>query len=238
MLCVIPIAGRGRRLQSISGDIPKALLNVNNRPLIIRLLERLVPIVTKVCLVVNVDSKGFQESIGDSILGIPVYYSLQPRPLGVADAVLRASSMITESFLVIMGDSYFDETLLPYIEMWKKTDCSGAVMIEPVGKSISGNVGLVKVKNSRIIAIKKGPCRYEDHYRVCGMMILPKEIVEACRNILPADTGEYEIEDAVSWLVERGHNFIAIPFKGWRRNINTPQDLKEVEHRIKGEIAV
>jgi dTDP-glucose pyrophosphorylase len=41
-----------------------------------------------------------------------------------------------------------------------------------------------------------------------------------------------EIEDVVAQLVRDGHRFGAIPYRGWRRNINTPEDVARVEDRL------
>jgi len=231
MLCVIPMAGRGRRLRSITGNNPKALINIGGRLLIQILVECVAPVVTKICLVVGPESNAIQKRLGNKIEGIPVRYVTQPRPLGVADAVLRACPVVNGPFIIVMGDTYFDESLLPHIEMWKKSDSKGAILTEPVANRLSGNMGLVNVEDGRIVEIRKGLPRDKDECRVCGMMILPEEICETCRAIHPADTGEYELEDAVACLLDRGYKFIGIPFEGWRRNINKPEDLKEVELR-------
>jgi hypothetical protein len=34
--------------------------------------------------------------------------------------------------------------------------------------------------------------------------------------------------------MEEGATFAAIPYRGWRRNINTPEDLAEVRARFTG----
>ncbi len=64
------------------------------------------------------------------------------------------------------------------------------------------------------------------------MMILPEAAFQACDAVSRARTGEYEMEDVVSWLIEQGYQFQAIPFRGWRRNINTLADLRDASERI------
>ena len=80
---MIPAAGRGSRLQSATGDQPKALLKLAGRPIVDWLLQRLGSTVTDVCLVVDDLQGPIRQAIGDQRYGIRIHYVLQPAPLGV-----------------------------------------------------------------------------------------------------------------------------------------------------------
>ena len=69
-------------------------------------------------------------------------------------------------------------------------------------------------------------------WRVCGLTILPSEAFEASGCIRPGEGGALEVEDGVAWLMSnRNAEFLAIPYSGWRRNINTASDLQVVRAR-------
>ena len=52
----------------------------------------------------------------------------------------------------------------------------------------------------------------------------------------PSNRGEYEISDAVGFLLESGRTTDAFPLDGWRLNIGEPEGRDEVEHRMGGEV--
>ena len=88
MWCVVPVAGQGKGLYPLTEDKPKALIKIYGRSIIERLLERVAPAVTNICLVVGDGDSSIRAAVGDRIYGVPVRYVAQPEPLGVAHAVL------------------------------------------------------------------------------------------------------------------------------------------------------
>jgi dTDP-glucose pyrophosphorylase len=61
------------------------------------------------------------------------------------------------------------------------------------------------------------------------MLILPHAAFRACQDVAPAQaTGELEVEDLTRLLLAEGYRFLALPYRGWRRNINVPKDVRRV----------
>ncbi len=237
MWCVIPAAGRGSRLEPLVRGEPKALLDIEGRSILDRLLERLAPTVTDVCVVVGESGAAIQEQIGSVRHGIRIHYAVQPQPLGVAEAVCRSRTIVSGSFLVVMGDVYYEERLAPYIERWRLSNAAGAVLVEPVVDSDRGSMGLVRVAADRVVEIEKAAFTGQTRYRACGLMILPDAAFAVCRELRPGSTDELELEDVVARLIRDGFDFLPIRYQGWRRNINSLEDLRLVETRLRLESA-
>lgn len=231
MWCVIPAAGRGTRMGPAGGR-PKALLEIGGRLLIDHLLDRLPDVVTDVCLVVGSEGRGVRE-LGRTRLGRRMHYVVQPRPTGVADAAMRAADLVSGTTLVIMGDVYYEDGLAPYVEALQAGEASGGILVEKSGAAVGRDpVGLVKLEGDRVVATHKAPFTGEARYRVCGLFLLPETAWDAGREIRSDTTGEFELETLVQALIDRGHVFRAVEYTGWRRNINTPRDLRLVKRRI------
>jgi dTDP-glucose pyrophosphorylase len=154
----------------------------------------------------------------------------------VADAVGRASNFVRGSFLVVMGDCYYEQALTDLVERWLGTDATGAVLVEPADSAGGQAMGLVRLSGGRIAQICKAPWTGDHDWRVCGAYLFPESYFVAAADTPPADSGEFELEDVVTRLVADGATFTAVPYGGWRRNINTPDDLAAVERRIAGSI--
>ena len=236
MWCVIAAAGRSTRMRTLTGDGPKALLEVDGKPLIEHLLDRLGPPVTDVCIVVAPAGLESLRRLGDRHGALNLHYVIQPDPAGVAHAVSQASGLVRGPFLVLMGDCYYERPLADFVDRWTRTGVPGAVLVEPADAAGGQPMGLVRLSDGSITEIFKAPWAGETEWRVCGAYLFPESYFTAAADTPPAGSGEYELEDVVTRLLADGASFSAIPYGGWRRNINTPADLAAVEQRIAGEI--
>ena len=97
-------------------------------------------------------------------------------------------------------------------------------------------MGLVRLEDRAVAEIFKAPWAGETDWRVCGAYLLPPTYFDAVAGTTPAASGEIEVEDVVTRLMSEGASFRAVPYAGWRRNINTPRDLAAVEARIAGRV--
>lgn len=65
-----------------------------------------------------------------------------------------------------------------------------------------------------------------------GAYAFEPAIFEACRSIEPAETGEYELADAITWLVDRGHAVGVHRHEGERVNVNVPDDVERAARLV------
>ncbi len=109
MKAMILAAGRGERMRPLSDALPKPLLEVGGKPLIVWQLERLL---TAGCaeIVVNVAYRGemIAAALGDgSRFGATIRYSREPEPLEVAGGIATALPLLgADTVLVVSGDVY------------------------------------------------------------------------------------------------------------------------------------
>jgi D-glycero-alpha-D-manno-heptose 1-phosphate guanylyltransferase len=108
---VILAGGRGTRLDSIPGDLPKPLRPINGRPFLAYLIDQVRNAgARRVLLAIGYRAEafaGFVEETGRT--GLQVETSVESAPLGTGGA-LRASlpRLRTDDVLVLNGDSYAD----------------------------------------------------------------------------------------------------------------------------------
>ena len=89
-------------------------------------------------------------------------------------------------------------------------------------------MGLLDVWAGEVTRVWKGTPR-EEKIRLAGAFIAPPTFFDAHEALTRLTEPEYEIEDAITHLLEDAERFIAVPYDGWRRNINTPEDVEIVE---------
>jgi len=208
------------------------LLEIGKRSVIEHLLDRLGAPFTDVCIVAAPDGLELLRRLGDSHGHLDLHYAVQPEATGVADAVNRASGLFRGPFVVLMGDCFYEQPMVGFVEQWKETEDQGAVLVEPAESAGGQPMGLVTVSDHRVTEIFKAPWSGETDWRVCGAYLFPDSYFAAAADTPRAESGERELEDVVTRLIATGVTFRAISYAGWRRNINTPEDLTAVEERI------
>ena len=84
---IVPAAGKGKRLQKLSGDLPKAMFPVGNRPMLEIVLENLDFIEEKnIYIVVGHGKEKIMERFGDRY-----HYAEQTEQLGTGHAVMMCA---------------------------------------------------------------------------------------------------------------------------------------------------
>ena len=166
---VIPVAGLGTRVRAIAGDLPKELLTVAAKPLIVHAIEGLAASGVRQIAVVLCPAK---ESIRQFLLGdppeflAPLSYAhvrvlfkacnfsffVQPQPRGLADAVSLCREFVgNEPFALIMPDNILLDGLpvvsqmIPFFSR-EGRDMLGAISLSMEEASRFGNVGILETE--------------------------------------------------------------------------------------------
>ena len=111
MKAMILAAGRGERMRPLTDLLPKPLLAVGGKPLIVHHIEKLKSAgVTE--LVINHAWLGHKlvEVLGDgSSLGVTIHWSAEESALETAGGIVQALPLLgADPFLVINGDTWLD----------------------------------------------------------------------------------------------------------------------------------
>ena len=112
MIAMILAAGRGKRMRPLTDTLPKPLLEVKNKPLIIYIIEKLVRNGFKT-IVINIAHLGYKipQALGNGKRwGIDIIYSDEQEEgaLESAGGIIKALPHLGEKFLVVNGDVWCD----------------------------------------------------------------------------------------------------------------------------------
>lgn len=88
---VVPAAGRGTRMQAVAGALPKELLPIGGRPLLVHALADLAAGgIEEALVIVSLEKPQIAAALGDACAGVRLRYALQQSPRGLADALSLA----------------------------------------------------------------------------------------------------------------------------------------------------
>ena len=110
MQVVVLAGGIGSRLWPLTSSLPKPLLPVLNRPLLVHLLERFKLFgVDEAMLAVHYRSEQIEAYFKENpIDGLEISCPREPKPLGTAGAVKNVAHKLQSTFLVGNGDIFTD----------------------------------------------------------------------------------------------------------------------------------
>jgi N-acetyl-alpha-D-muramate 1-phosphate uridylyltransferase len=111
MKAMVLAAGRGERLRPLTDTLPKPLLEVRGKPVIVWTIERLARAGIRE-LVINHAHLGYkvEQALGDGqAYGVAIRYSPEAEALETAGGIANALPLLgAEPFIVVNGDIYCD----------------------------------------------------------------------------------------------------------------------------------
>jgi len=245
MKALILAAGYGTRLCPLTKSIPKALLEVNGRPIVEYILERIevIPNIEEVYMVVNGKFyKKFKEWNRN-------YESEKPIKLindGTSDDSNKLGAIrdiklvideekIDSELLIIAGDNLFNFELKVFYDFWeqKNSFCIGLLKIND--SSLICKYSNVKLDNENRITdfIEKPPKALSNLVAIC-LYIFPRRGLHLVKKYLEEGNNPDVPGYFIQWLVKR-EKVYGYEFNGkWLDigNINSYEKAKEEFHSI------
>lgn len=205
---LILCAGKGSRLYPITRYYPKTLIPIANTPILHTCIEKLVEQEIKdIGIVIHPSQEAMiRERIGNGgRWGLTLSYLYQNEPKGIADALFHAQNFIGEdSFLLLLGDNLIHESLARLKELLESHRCRAALMLTEVRNP--REYGVAEVAGQRIVRLEEKPRHPKSNLAVMGAYAFSPAIFNAVTAILPSPRGEYELTDAIQWMIDQGES--------------------------------
>ena len=235
MKAVILAAGEGTRLKPLTDDKPKALVEVDGRPLLDHVFEQLLGVgISEFVVVVGHRKEQIIDRYGEEFRGIPITYAYQHEQLGLAHALLQAEPHVDEAFALMLGDNVFRANIADVIERQRRGDVDAAFLVEEVPIEEAGRYGVCRTnEDGEIVEVVEKPDDPPSNTVMTGFYTFSPAIFHACHLVQPSDRGEYELPDTIDLLLESGRTIEAIPMDGWRIDVGYPEDRDRAERRLR-----
>lgn len=154
---VILAGGFGTRLKSVSGDIPKPMVDVAGEPFLYRLMRKLE---ANGCdrIILSLGYRADyvkQRVLEDRPVNSEVLFSVENEPLGTGGGIKKAASLITEEkFIVLNGDSYSD---IDFEDFYRKGEGAGLLISGVTVNDVSRYGTLELDQDKKVISlVEKG----------------------------------------------------------------------------------
>lgn len=161
MKALILAAGFGKRLQPITNEIPKSMVEVNGTPLLVNAINNLADIggIEEIGIVVGHMAEYIRNYLGNKWRTIPISYYENPRYLETNNvvSVYQALDFCNDEMLMLECDIYCHKEMIEKL-IAGKGDCS--ILVSPFNpKTMDGSV--VRIEGDKAIELILGKWQEE-----------------------------------------------------------------------------
>ena len=239
MQAVVLAAGKGTRLQPLTEDKPKVLVEVNGTPLIQDVFDNLIDAgADDLVVVVGYKAEQIIDYFGDTYRDVPITYAHQREQLGLAHAILQAEPHIDGDFMLMLGDNIFRGNLGDVTNRQQEDRADAAFLVEEVPYEDASRYGVLDTNEyGEVVEVVEKPEDPPSNLVMTGFYTFTPAIFHACHLVQPSDRGEYELPDAIDLLIQSGRTIDAIRLDGWRIDVGYPEDRDRAAERLEEETA-
>ena len=234
MQAVVLAAGEGTRLRPLTEDKPKALVEVDGRPILSHCFDNLIELgAEELLVVVGYKKERIIDFYGDDYEDVPITYTHQRNPKGLAHALLCVEEHVDDDFMLMLGDNVFDANLADVVNRQRENRTDAAFLVESVPWDEASRYGVCDTNDyGEITEVIEKPDEPPTNLVMTGFYTFTPAIFHACHLVQPSDRDEFELSDAVDLLIQSGRTIDAIRMDGWRIDVGFPEDREEAERRL------
>ncbi|MCL5408732.1 MAG: sugar phosphate nucleotidyltransferase [Candidatus Omnitrophica bacterium] len=215
IICILPVAGMGKRLAPHTFTIPKVLLPVGGKPILGHLIEYIKSLEIKTIIfvighlgekIVNYVKKDFPEI--DSI------FVKQKEFLGLGYAISLTKKYVDCPVFINLGDTLIEADVKKYISENKSW-----IAVKKVDDPKRFGVALI-TKNGIIKKVIEKPKNFISNKAICGMYFFKnsKLLFQCLDEIIQHDiktNEEYQLTDAIQKMIDKKENIFAYEIDKW-----------------------
>jgi mannose-1-phosphate guanylyltransferase len=181
MQAVMLVGGLGTRLRPLTYRIPKPLVPVMGRPLMMHVIDALPPEVDHLIIPVGYKREMMDAFIESQEFSVEITIVSEPDPLGTGGAVKNVEKLIKrdDTFLVLNGDVVASVDLTKFVEFHKEKKAVASITLWEVEDPTPFGVAEID-KNGKILRFQEKPTKEEAFSRLinAGAYALEPEVLD------------------------------------------------------------
>ena len=224
---VLLAAGKGTRMKELTNDLPKPMLEVHGKPILLHIIEGLKAAgVAEFCIVVGYRADVVRDFFGDgSRFGVRVEYVTQIVQDGTGRVVELAKEFAgVDAFVLSYGDILIDAA--NYQRLVALGDAQGLVSVKHnEGEIAKGGCVVVNERFELTDLIEKPAGKAPSPWYNAGVYAFRPSIFEFTAKLKLSPRGEYELTDAIRDLAQSGSVVQVVELAGDWADVRDPEVL-------------
>jgi bifunctional UDP-N-acetylglucosamine pyrophosphorylase/glucosamine-1-phosphate N-acetyltransferase len=231
MKAVVLVAGKGTRMEPLTSDCPKVMLQVANKPILEHILNSAIEAgIEGFVFITGYLEDQIRDYFEDgSKWGVSVEYVPQKEQLGTANAIGYAKGHVEGAFLVLNGDMLIGQEDLKALVSREE---EAVICVKEVENP--SDFGVLETENNKVIRIIEKPKNPPTNLANAGVYLFRESIFDFISRTPLSVRKEFEITDSLQMLIDSGVAVGYSPLGGRWIDIGYPWDLlKANEHLLK-----
>jgi len=229
--------GKGTRLRPLTYTSAKQLIPIANKPCLFYVLEDLARAgIKEIGIIVGDAEKEIREAVGDgSRWNTNITYIKQDEPLGLAHTVIISEKFLRgEPFVMYLGDNILKEGIATLVQNYKHSGANAAILLAEVPNP--QQFGVAELKDGKVVRLIEKPKIPPSNYALVGVYMFDDTIFEAVKQLKPSWRNEYEITDAIQYLIDKGFTVEPHIVSGYWKDTGKLEDILEANRIILEDI--
>lgn len=227
---IILSAGKGTRVREINPELPKLLLPLEGKPMIVWNIELCKKYgIEDIAINTHYMADKIKNYLGDgSQFGVKIRYSYEPSLLGTSGALNNFKDFFDESFFVIYGDIISQLNLKKMWEYHKKKKSLATMVVHKTDHPEDSDIVQINEDDmiTRLIH-KPGNTDFGDLGNAACYIIEPKIF-----DCLPEGESDF-IKDVFPKMISNGESLYGYNTDEFIKDAGTPERITKVEEYIK-----
>jgi len=219
MKAIIPVAGIGSKLRPHTHTQPKALMPVAGKPILVHIMDTLVAGgVTDFVLIIGYLGSKIESFISNAYAeqDLQIKFIIQEPREGIGHAIWSAREQFKseDEILIMLGDTILNLDIREFLK-------SNHTIIGTKKVDTPGNFGVAEIDDNGVIKkLVEKPRIPKSNYALVGIYKItnPKLLVEAVEHIIDnkiITLGEYQLTDALTYMLDKGEKMVASTVDNW-----------------------
>jgi len=225
--CVVLSAGKGIRILPHSEEKPKVLLELNGRPLLEYVVNYWKQFTNDFIFIVGYK----KEKVIKYVKKLPIKSTFvqQKKLRGIADAINHVKDLVSENFIVVLGDCVCDGSFDFPNDMNQGVGVWETKNIDDIKRSYS-----IEISGDYLEKVVEKPKEIPNNYCGMGFYFFKKKVFNYIKITPPSILrNEIEITDVIQNMIDGGEKIKPVFFKGHYINVTYPEDLRNWKNRLK-----
>jgi UDP-N-acetylglucosamine diphosphorylase / glucose-1-phosphate thymidylyltransferase / UDP-N-acetylgalactosamine diphosphorylase / glucosamine-1-phosphate N-acetyltransferase / galactosamine-1-phosphate N-acetyltransferase len=228
---VLLAAGRGTRMRELTADLPKPMIKVRGKPVLLHIVEGLQATGVKdFLIIVGYHADAVRDYFGDgTCFGLQIKYATQVVQDGTGRVVELARDFVRQSpFILSYGDILVDPA--NYKSLVELPDEVSATVSVKQNEDVSKGGAVFVNERMEVTDIQEKPRPGEatSPWYNAGIYAFRPSIFEWTAKLKPSPRGEYELTDAVRALAQSGKKVKAFKLSGEWADVRDPEILAQL----------
>jgi UDP-N-acetylglucosamine diphosphorylase / glucose-1-phosphate thymidylyltransferase / UDP-N-acetylgalactosamine diphosphorylase / glucosamine-1-phosphate N-acetyltransferase / galactosamine-1-phosphate N-acetyltransferase len=228
---VLLAAGRGTRMRELTAELPKPMIKVRGKPILLHIVEGLQAAgIKNFLIIVGYHGDAVRSYFGDgTCFGLQIKYATQVVQDGTGRVVELARDFVGQSpFVLSYGDILIDP--MNYKAIVDLTDDVEAIVSVKQNEDVSKGGAVFVSERMEVTDIREKPPLGElaSAWYNAGVYAFRPSIFNCTSKLRPSPRGEYELTDAIRDLAQSGKKVQAFELEGAWADVRDPEVLAEL----------